>query len=196
VVKKGAVEIIKRTVLAGLYAAVALPATVYKTATMTLDNEFQRTKDKATQAGILLAEVLVKRVQGTRPVTLIGSSLGAVTIFTCLQELRKQGQHDLVYNVVLIGAPLSATKAEWAAAKSMVAHKFVNVYSTEDWVLAIVARLHSLISTRLSVKIAGLQPVEAQDIDDVNVSEIIDGHLELNSKMPEVLQSLDPTVLQ
>lgn len=57
--------------MAAVYAAVALPATVYKTATKALDNEFQQTTDKAQKAGILLADVLEKGVQGNRPTILV-----------------------------------------------------------------------------------------------------------------------------
>lgn len=68
-------EVIKRTALAAVYAAVALPATVYKTATKALDNEFQQTTDKAQKAGILLADVLEKGVQGNRPTILVSQIL-------------------------------------------------------------------------------------------------------------------------
>lgn len=68
---KGISEIIKRTALAAVFSAIALPATVYKTATKTLDNDFQRSTDRAQKAGIILADVLEKGVQGNRPTILV-----------------------------------------------------------------------------------------------------------------------------
>lgn len=72
---------IKRTALAAVFSAIALPATVYKTATKTLDNDFQRSTDRAQKAGIILADVLEKGVQGNRPTILV--SLGSLGIPRC-----------------------------------------------------------------------------------------------------------------
>lgn len=68
---KGVSEVIKRTALATVFAAVALPSLVYNTACKTLDNDFQRSTDRARKAGIVLADVLEKGVQGNRPVVLV-----------------------------------------------------------------------------------------------------------------------------
>ncbi|KAH8924425.1 DUF726-domain-containing protein [Atractiella rhizophila] len=187
-IKVGTIEVLKRTALAAVLGAVALPMTVYKTASMTLDNDFQRTRDKAAKAGVLLADVLSKRVQGGRPVTLVGSSLGAITVFNCLLELRKMGLHDLVYDAILISAPLSPSYTEWELARSVVAHNVYNVWSDEDFVLAIVARLHSLVSTKMTYKVAGLQATDAKGIVNVDISDILGGHLELAAKMSAILE--------
>ena len=45
---------------------------VYGMATMTLDNTWQQAQDRAKKTGDLLGEVLEKRVQGERPVVLVG----------------------------------------------------------------------------------------------------------------------------
>lgn len=66
-------EVIKRTALATVFAAIALPATVYKTACRALDNDFQRSTDRTQKAGIILADVLEKGVQGNRPTVLVCS---------------------------------------------------------------------------------------------------------------------------
>ena len=68
---KGISEIIKRTALAAVFSAIALPTTVYKTATKALDNDFQQATDRAHKAGIILADVLEKGVQGNRPTILV-----------------------------------------------------------------------------------------------------------------------------
>jgi Protein of unknown function (DUF726) len=46
--------------------------------------------DRADAAGKLLADVLLQREQGLRPVTLIGSSLGGRLIFSCLEEMTRR----------------------------------------------------------------------------------------------------------
>ena len=68
---KGISEIIKRTALATVFSAIALPMTVYKSAAKALDNDFQQATDRATKAGIILADVLEKGVQGNRPTILV-----------------------------------------------------------------------------------------------------------------------------
>lgn len=68
---KGISEIIKRTALAAVFSAIALPTTVYKTATKALDNDFQQATDRAHKAGTILADVLEKGVQGNRPTILV-----------------------------------------------------------------------------------------------------------------------------
>lgn len=152
---KGISEIIKRTALAAVFSAVALPATVYKTATNTLDNAFQRSADRAQKAGIILADVLEKGVQGNRPTVLvsfapdlvlgvrtritfcacylfvvqIGSSLGAVTVMTCLLELQKRGLGGLVFDAVLISLPAAPTPAEWMKMRQVTSRRLINAYS-------------------------------------------------------------------
>ncbi|GAA95367.1 hypothetical protein E5Q_02023.2 [Mixia osmundae IAM 14324] len=185
VLMKGATEVVKRTALAAFYTAVALPAAIYKSAGTVLDNQFIRTRDKANKAGILLADVLEQRVQGARPTTLIGAGLGAVIVFRALIELHSRGLAHLLFDVILISAPLSPSPAEWAKARHVVSRRLVNAYSSNDYVLAIVVRLHSLVSTQLTLRVAGLQPVGIDGVEDVNVSEIVGGHMELLSKLDQ-----------
>ncbi|GAA6025164.1 hypothetical protein JCM11491_000714, partial [Sporobolomyces phaffii] len=66
----GGTELIKRTALAAVYAGVALPLTIFNTTSLALDSDFTRCKDKAKKAGVLLAEILEKEVQGKRPAIL------------------------------------------------------------------------------------------------------------------------------
>jgi hypothetical protein len=54
-----------------------------------VDNPWTLGLDRARKAGKALAEALRRGAQGRRPVTLIGYSLGALVIFTCLQELAR-----------------------------------------------------------------------------------------------------------
>ncbi|KAH9816933.1 hypothetical protein DFH28DRAFT_964954 [Melampsora americana] len=58
ILQEGTKEILKRTVLASLISAVALPAVIYKTATIALDNEFLRVRDKCEKGAVLLADMI------------------------------------------------------------------------------------------------------------------------------------------
>jgi hypothetical protein len=68
-------------------------------------------------------------------------------------------------------------------------------YSSNDWVLAIIARLHTLISTKLSFGVAGLAPVKLGSLGDetnpivenIDLSDILNGHLEIAPKMSQIL---------
>lgn len=65
---------------------------------------------------------------------------------------------------------------------------------SNDWVLAIIARLHTLISTRLSFGVAGLQAIqlglEQEVVESIDLSDILGGHLELGAKMTQVLERI------
>ncbi|KAG0139335.1 hypothetical protein CROQUDRAFT_101713 [Cronartium quercuum f. sp. fusiforme G11] len=188
IMQQGAIEILKRTVLASVMSAVALPAAFYKAAAVTIDNEFQRVRDKCEKAAILLADMIEADAHGERPLTLVGSSMGAITIFRALLELAKRGVTDTVDQVVLIGAPISPSSAEWEAAKSVVARRIVNVYSSDDWVLGVLVRLHSLLSLRMSTKVSGLGNVGVSGVEEVDVSDLVSGHLDLGRQMVEIMK--------
>ncbi|CAG5124187.1 unnamed protein product, partial [Candidula unifasciata] len=82
-------EALKYTVLSGLLAAVAWPSALLSAANI-IDNPWSVALQRAQAAGKMLAEVLLAREQGNRPVTLIGFSLGARVLFYCLEELSRR----------------------------------------------------------------------------------------------------------
>jgi Protein of unknown function (DUF726) len=55
-------------------------------------------------------------------------------IYECLLELAKANRAGLVENVFLLGAPVSVPDTDWASLRSVVADRFVNAYSSKDWV--------------------------------------------------------------
>ncbi|KAK8685732.1 hypothetical protein V6N13_124767 [Hibiscus sabdariffa] len=159
------------TVLSSLVAALALPAVLFS-ATSFIDSKMTIAVDRSDKAGKLLAEVLLKGYQGNRPVTLIGYSLGARVIFKCLQALSETEQNaELVERVVLLGAPIAIKGENWEAARKMVAGRFINAYSSNDWMLGVAFR-----ASLLTQGLAGIQPVDVQGIENVNVTDEIEGH--------------------
>src|SRR5690606_523039 len=99
-------EVIKRTVFATLWAAL-WPIQLLAAASK-VDNPYSRGINRSKKAGRLLADALINRVQGERPVTLIGYSLGAAAIHACLQSLAERRAFGLVDTVVIMGAPAPA----------------------------------------------------------------------------------------
>lgn len=163
-------EIIKRTVFASLTAAL-WPIGLLKISRV-VDNPFSVAKARSEKAGEVLADALINRAQGERPVTLIGYSLGARVIYACLQSLAERKAFGLVESVVLLGAPTPSTAGDWRRMRSVVSGRVVNVYSTNDYILAFLYRTSSI-----QYGVAGLQKVEdVKGVENVDVSDMVSGH--------------------
>ncbi|KAL3527176.1 hypothetical protein ACH5RR_011832 [Cinchona calisaya] len=174
------------TVLSTLVMALAWPAALLA-ATDFIDSKWTIALDRSDKAGKLLAEVLLKGLQGNRPVTLVGFSLGARVIFKCLQTLaEKDSSAGLVERVVLLGAPIAIKDVNWEAARKVVAGRFVNTYSTNDWMLGIAFR-----ASLLTQGLAGIQPVDIPGIENVDATELIEGHSSYLWATPQILEQLE-----
>ncbi|XP_048335112.2 uncharacterized protein LOC107424393 isoform X2 [Ziziphus jujuba] len=170
-----AMELMKQgammTVLNTLLLALAWPATLLA-ATDFIDSKWTIAVDRSDKAGKLLAESLLKGLHGNRPVTLIGFSLGARVIFKCLQVLAETEHNaEIVERVVLLGAPISIKDENWEAVRKLVAGRFVNAYSTNDWILGIAFR-----ASLLTQGLAGIQPIDVPGIENVDVTDLVEGH--------------------
>ncbi|XP_020205227.1 transmembrane and coiled-coil domain-containing protein 4 [Cajanus cajan] len=184
-----AMELMKRgammTVLSTLLTALAWPAALIA-ATDFIDSKWSIAINRSNKAGKLLAEVLLRGLQGNRPVTLIGYSLGARVIFKCLQCLAKtENTAELVERVVLLGAPIPIQDENWEAARKMVAGRFINAYSRNDWMLGVAFR-----ASLLTKGLAGIQPVDVPGIQNVDVTEHIEGHSSYLWATPNILDQL------
>jgi hypothetical protein len=162
--------IVSRTLLGALYAGL-WPLGLIKVASV-LDNPFSVALARADKAGKVLAHALIDGVQGKRPVTLMGYSVGARVIYACLIELSEQHAFGLVESVVLMGAPTPADSKSWRQIRSVVVDRIVNVYSTEDYILGFLYR-----SAKLEFGVAGLQEIEnVYGIESVDMSKLVNGH--------------------
>ncbi|KAF8941464.1 hypothetical protein BGZ58_008739 [Dissophora ornata] len=179
-------QVIQQTVFAALASALVLPFGLMRAGDL-IDNPWAVAMDRARKSGLVLADILVERVQGNRPTTLIGYSTGAVVIWECLLELAKRKEHGLVNSVVLLGAPIKNDMTEkWEAASSVVSHRFVNGYSKKDVVLGSIFRLHSL-----GLNVAGLQAVEAVSrVENMDLTDIVGGHLEYRENLNMIISLL------
>lgn len=177
-------ELIERTVFAELMGGM-WPLGILKVAQV-VDNPFTHAKARAEKAGEILAEVLMKRAQGERPVTLIGYSLGARAIYVCLQTLAKHRAFHLVENAVLIGAPTPSDASDWRVLRSAVSGRLINVYSTNDYILGFVYR-----TSAIQYGVAGLQQVEGlPGVENVNVSEEVDSHMRYRFLIGGILKKI------
>lgn len=164
-------EIIKRTVLSVIWAAL-WPIQLLKMAS-NVDNPFSRALNRSEKAGELLADALINKVQGERPVTLIGYSNGATVIHSCLKSLADRHAFGIIDSVVLIGTPAPASSAHWRTLRRVVSGKIFNVYSENDLVLGFVHRMHTL-----TLGLAGLQPIQdVNGVENLDLSDLVSGHL-------------------
>lgn len=98
-----------------------------------------------------------------RAVTLIGYGIGARVVCHCLEALSKHGElgQGLVENAVLLGTPYGVSSTSqhlfWKTIRGVVAGRFINCYSKNDWLLALLYRSQCWELGN----IAGLQPIDS-----------------------------------
>lgn len=181
---QGLQQVLGSTILISLMAALQLPVVLTKLAYL-IDNPWTVSLDRANSAGLILADSLIERNLGTRPITFVGYSLGSRVIFSCLKELSRKGAYGLVQNVFLFGSPVVAKKDEYLKARSIVAGRFVNGYATNDWILGYLFRL---TSGGIGA-VAGLAPVGCvPDVENIDVTELVPGHMSYRTAMPRLLR--------
>ena len=86
VLEKATTQILKTTILAALVSAVALPQALLAASNM-IDGSWTLAIERSDEAGKELAKSLLFSRAGHRPVTLVGFSMGARAIYSCLKEL-------------------------------------------------------------------------------------------------------------
>jgi hypothetical protein len=175
-------EILKRTVLATLWSAL-WPVYLLKMAT-SIDNPFAVARNRSEKAGEVLADALINKAQGERPVTLIGYSLGARVIYSCLNSLAERRAFGLVENVIFIGSPVPSNSNTWRVMRSVVSGKMINVYSENDYILAFLYR-----ATSIQLGVAGLQKIQrVESVDNMDLSKEVSGHLRYPDLIGQILK--------
>jgi hypothetical protein len=152
-----------------------------------IDNPWSNALDRSYAAGLVLADTLMARHAGVRPISLIGFSLGARVIFYALEELARHKAYGIVQDVYLFGATVTASRSTWLEVRSVVAGRFVNGFSTSDWLLGYLFRA---TSGGLNT-VAGLRPVEnVPRLENVDVTDKITGHMSYRTCMPVLLETV------
>ncbi|KDQ15761.1 hypothetical protein BOTBODRAFT_31653 [Botryobasidium botryosum FD-172 SS1] len=178
--------VLQATVMTGLMSALQWPIILTKLGYL-IDNPWSNALDRARAAGLVLADVLLQRHMGVRPITLIGFSLGARVIFYALVELARQKAMGIVQDVFLLGTTVTAPTKVWLEVRGVIAGRFVNGFARNDWILNYLFRA---TSGGLNT-VAGLRPVEkVPGLENVDVTEIITGHLSYRTFMPLILKQI------
>ncbi|KAI1121442.1 hypothetical protein F5Y10DRAFT_256312 [Nemania abortiva] len=181
---QGLQQVLGSTILISLMAALQLPVVLSKLAYL-IDNPWAVSLDRAWAAGLILADSLIDRNLGTRPITLVGYSLGSRVIFSCLLELARKGAHGLVQNAYLFGAPVVVKQEEFVRARAVVAGRFVNGYNRNDWILGYLFRLTNGGIRR----VAGLASIDGiPDVENFDCTKLVSGHMEYRTAMPRLLR--------
>ncbi|GJE97826.1 DUF726-domain-containing protein [Phanerochaete sordida] len=178
--------VLQATVMTALMSALQWPIILTKLGYL-IDNPWSNALDRAKSAGRVLADVLMTRQLGVRPITLIGFSLGARVIFYALVELAKQKAFGIVQDVFVLGTTVTAPTKTWIQVRSVVSGRFVNGYARNDWVLNYLFRA---TSGGLNT-VAGLRPVtDVPGLENVDVTDKIAGHMSYRTFMPLILDQL------
>lgn len=184
-------QILGATVLTALMAAIQVPNLLSKLGYI-IDNPWNVSLDRAWTAGFVLADTLISRNLGKRPISLIGFSLGSRVIYSCLLELSKKGALGLVEDVYLFGSPWVYNRDEMVLARAVVSGRFVNGYSERDWVLGYLFR-----ATGGGLQtFAGISPIkDLEGIENMNCTELVEGHMAYRKNIPSLLKRLGVSVL-
>ncbi|ODV62100.1 Mil1p, partial [Ascoidea rubescens DSM 1968] len=184
-------QVLGSTLLVALMSAIQWPMILSKLGYI-IDNPWNVSLDRAWSAGRILADTLISRNLGTRPITLVGFSLGARMIYSCLIELAKKGAYGIVENVYLFGSPFVSNKDQLRLSRSVVSGKFINGYSKKDWILGYLFRATSGGLRR----VVGLSPIEdIEGIENFDCTEHVTGHMEYRNQMPHLLKLLEWSVI-
>ncbi|KAF2753188.1 DUF726-domain-containing protein [Pseudovirgaria hyperparasitica] len=174
-------EVLRATLLSSI-AAGLMPIGLIRTANM-LDSPWAVAKSRSEKAGAVLAQALMDRVQGERPVSLVGYSLGARVLWFALLRLAECGAFGLVESVVFMGAPVPADEGQWRKVRAVVCGRVVNAYSGDDWILGLVYRAGAL-----QWGVAGLQKVRGvEGVENVDLGGAVDGHTSYKDLVGQVL---------
>ena len=185
--------ILRNTVFATLMAGLHLPLGILKAASV-VDNPFNVALARSDKAGAVLAQVLMAKAQGERPVSLVGFGLGARVVWECCKELARQNAFGLVGDVVFMGLPGPAVGAEgkdtsaemeWRKVRSVVTGRVINCFSKQDWVLRYVYRLRAGLGG-----IAGMEEVLAPGVENEDVSDLVDSHASYGVMTGNILQRI------
>ncbi|KAM0301785.1 hypothetical protein HYE67_004453 [Fusarium culmorum] len=152
-----------------------------------IDNPWSMGMVRAEKAGAVLADAIMRsKIQGDRPVSLVGFSLAARAIYVCLMILAERRQFGLIDSVVLMGTPAPSESRVWLTMKSVVSGRLVNVYSESDYLLGFLYR-----TSNIHFGLAGLQKIQGADgVENHNVSNLANGHLRYSLLVGKILKDI------
>ncbi|CAE6518397.1 unnamed protein product [Rhizoctonia solani] len=178
--------VLQATVMAALMSALQWPLILTKLGYL-IDNPWSNALDRSRAAGLVLADVLIERSLGVRPISLIGYSLGARVIFYALIELSRKKAFGIIQDVFILGTTVTASTQQWLQVRGVVAGRLVNCFARNDWLLNYLFRA----TTAGIGTVAGLRPVDnVPGLENVDVTDKILGHLSYRTFMPIIMDQL------
>jgi hypothetical protein len=147
---------------------------------------------KAYQTGALLADIIART---NKKYILIGHSLGARVIYSCMASLKTKDR-CFIQDVHLLGGAVSNTAnsdsdesshVNWYDIDKAVSGKINNYFSKNDIVLQTLYKVGEGIKFDFGDPI-GRHEINNQKINNINVSEYIDGHTEYKPNLHKILR--------
>eukprot|EP01132_Coremiostelium_polycephalum_P001350 gene1350-1705_t len=131
-----------------------------------------KVKDRSQKAGKLLADEIIARRFGRRPITLVGVSMGARMLFFCLLELAEKKAYGFIENVILIGAPAPVDIQKWVKIRKIVAGRLVNCYSPTDLLLQYCYESNNITDDGLKYVACGYSPIKIKKRNTETLSTV------------------------
>ncbi|KAK8798623.1 hypothetical protein WA588_003703 [Blastocystis sp. NMH] len=161
---------------------VTTPAMVAMMPLAYLDNRWAVARSKAASLGVVIAEQ-IDAAGSSRPVSFVGYSVGCCVILAALRWLAERKRVGRVEDVILLGCPAPSDAAFWQPLRAVVSGRLVNGFSRQDGVLRY---LHRIEAGELAV--AGLEAIAVEGVENVDLSEVVEGHGDYERKLRVVLE--------
>lgn len=99
-------------------------------------------------------------------------------------ELASKHKYGIVEDVFLIGTPIISSEKEWAKVSNVVSGTITSGYATNDTMLRILYRA----SSTLWNCVPGLVPMNNAHVKDVDLTDLVDGHMSYPASIPKILK--------
>lgn len=152
-----------------------------------LGNPFHRAMFNANLTGELLA-IILARVPGSK-FSIIAHSLGGRVTRSCLESLATIPGAPVVENVFILGGADGNDTVVWEKLTPAVSGKIYNFFSKRDETLK---KLYLAANAFMSKPI-GAYSIESnlRQIENIDCTDIVEGHLNWKEKLPECLMRCD-----
>ncbi|RXJ80303.1 DUF726 domain-containing protein [Arcobacter sp. F2176] len=172
------------------------------------NSPWNKVSNNANEVGKQLAQSLIN--SSNNQFILIGHSLGAKVICTCLKELERNNYH-CIKEVHLLAGAADRDSIDFNTIKDVVSYKIYNYYSNKDYVLKLLYNTNNFLKLKFSSSPIGLKKTmdsfnsKVVDIDVSNeISNKLNNHSDYHSKLKEIIihttnlrtTELDPSSLQ
>ncbi|PHH50194.1 putative membrane protein C6F6.13c [Ceratocystis fimbriata CBS 114723] len=151
-----------------------------------IDNPWTVGMVRADKVGLVLADIILRKVQGGRPISLVGYGLGARSIYTCLMTLAERRQFGLIESVLMMGCPAPSCSLVWVTMKSVVNGRLINAYSSSDCMMPFMYRLSDP-----KFGLAGIEAIKnVPNVENYDVGDLPSGYMRYQYMTGKILQQV------